>query len=1394
MKNTLNLISLVLFACFLPPLALAQITNSTQTGDDLSGLLVRQDIGVTNLFGSCVYSQGTFTLRGAGKDIWDQDDGCHFAHVLFSGDGQVVARVLGVENTDPWAKAGLMIRDSLAANSAYALIVLTPTNGVSFQYRAQAGARSAVGLRNERLTIGQSYAVSFVQQPPAPYWIKLVRQGNRFSGYGSSDGLLWEWIGTQEITMAGQVAVGLVISSHNEAKLCQATIDNVSLVQAPASTVTPIVGSGDGIRGIYFSNIDLSGDTVTQIDPSVDFQWSANAPAPGINRDKFSVRWEGELQAEFTELYAFHLLSDDRARLWINGRLLIDDPSGHEALEFSGTIRLVAGQRYLLRVEYFQNGGEAAARLLWSSPSTPKQIIPQTQLYSQIQDTDGDGMPDLWELAFGLNPADASDAGADPDGDGLTNLQEYLAGTNPLKPERKITGLPNPWIGQDIGQAVKRGVAGYSQGNFLITGAGGDIWGNADSFHLVYQPVTGDTQIVARVVSIENTDPWAKAGIMMRESLKDDARHVMIALTPENGVTFQFRSAVGGISAQDSGGSATAPCWVKLVRHGNILSGYRSPDGATWEWVATEQIDMPSQLLIGLAVSSHSPAQGGAVQMENISLGAVQPVAAPLLGSGDGLQATYLDTTTGTNISRIDPTVNFDWGTGSPAPEIGQDYFSARWEGMVEPQFSELYSLHLINDDGARLWLNGQLILDAWSDRAATRTSAKTTLLAGHKYLLKMEFYERTGEAVAKLQWSSPSTPRQPIPQGQLYSPLSPTYNSIEDKDGDGMPDRWELLYGLDPTDPADANADPDGDGLTNLQEYRAGTNPRNPDTDGDGMPDGWEVRNGLNPLDPTDAAQDPDHDGLTNLQEYLAGTDPHNDDTDGDGLPDGMELRETLTNPLTNDIMRVVNVMEVPGSSPVASLGNWTPDGTTIYAESRRGYLEYNLTAPQADMYRLEVEGASHNPYDPNPEFQLLLSVDGEYLGRSYLVCANGAHGIVHQFTPWLKAGDHRVRIYWDNAANNRSFALVAARLQSLEGADSNNNGIKDWVENRLRSLCAVELAASSSSAISPAFIEGRGGYLSMMTFSGSVAPRHGAGNRWYANVPLAISSAVTNLVSFQNDGLKATNRITWRRTNLLLTNDTTIRAGDSLLFVAAPTNNASGTMTISVVGVTNYAGNVSQPFAYQFAQAGLFTVTGTYHPTIGAPQTGTIAVRVVTGSFDTAPAVWVGRSRTWDCTNLPPQTILQADSRLVLEAIQTLPGGGRRYSLGIDAQESRYIVARIGTNGPILASVAADGFRLFSESETYVQLVDTFTDGSQLIEMGVVSSPVLASVVVRLDILVGGVIFDDGTVTKVLGPGAFDALGESSVRFIKAATTKTSVCHTTKAFQGAVFLGINQ
>jgi hypothetical protein len=115
----------------------------------------------------------------------------------------------------------------------------------------------------------------------------------------------------------------------------------------------------------------------------VDFDWGFTAPDAGVNSEHFSVRWTGLVEPEFSETYTFYTNSDDGIRLWVNGELLVDHWSNHAPTEDQGTISLEAGQKYDIRLEYFENTSGAVSQLMWSSPSQPKEIVPSSQLFSQ---------------------------------------------------------------------------------------------------------------------------------------------------------------------------------------------------------------------------------------------------------------------------------------------------------------------------------------------------------------------------------------------------------------------------------------------------------------------------------------------------------------------------------------------------------------------------------------------------------------------------------------------------------------------------------------------------------------------------------------------------------------------------------------------------------------------------------------------------------------------------------------------------------------------------------------------------------------------------------------------------------------------------------------------------
>ncbi len=136
-----------------------------------------------------------------------------------------------------------------------------------------------------------------------------------------------------------------------------------------------------------------------------------------------------------------------------------------------------------------------------------------------------------------------------------------------------------------------------------------------------------------------------------------------------------------------------------------------------------------------------------------------------------GLQGDYFDNMdfTAYTLSRLDTTVNFNWGTGSPDPTIGPDTFSVRWTGQVQPQYSQTYTFYTTSDDGIRLWVNGQNIINNWTDHGATENSGTIALVANQKYDIVLEYYENGGSAVAQLSWSSSSQAKQIIPSNRLF-------------------------------------------------------------------------------------------------------------------------------------------------------------------------------------------------------------------------------------------------------------------------------------------------------------------------------------------------------------------------------------------------------------------------------------------------------------------------------------------------------------------------------------------------------------------------------------------------------------------------------------------------
>lgn len=136
-----------------------------------------------------------------------------------------------------------------------------------------------------------------------------------------------------------------------------------------------------GLKGEYFGDVELKRPMLVRQDPTVEFDWGNGPPAPDLPREFFSVRWTGRIQPLYSEPYTFYALCDDGVRLWIDGKLVIDNWTPHERAENRGTIVLKAGTKYDIRMEMFDQRVYAVARLAWQSPRQSKQVVPAHALF-----------------------------------------------------------------------------------------------------------------------------------------------------------------------------------------------------------------------------------------------------------------------------------------------------------------------------------------------------------------------------------------------------------------------------------------------------------------------------------------------------------------------------------------------------------------------------------------------------------------------------------------------------------------------------------------------------------------------------------------------------------------------------------------------------------------------------------------------------------------------------------------------------------------------------------------------------------------------------------------------------------------------------------------------------
>jgi len=210
---------------------------------------------------------GTYTITAAGADIWGGADQFHFAFKMLVGVGSIEAKVLSVGNTDAWAKAGIMIRETLDPGSKFAAVYITPGNGCRYQARIDTGVNAT---SDTAVASAEQIAIT------APYWIKLERDvAGNFRGYYSADGTTWRTMtwNPQNISMSSNVYIGLVVTAHNAAATCEVKFSNVKVAGSadPQWTNQDVGIESNSVEPLYVAVSNSTGD------PAVVYHDDSNA-------------------------------------------------------------------------------------------------------------------------------------------------------------------------------------------------------------------------------------------------------------------------------------------------------------------------------------------------------------------------------------------------------------------------------------------------------------------------------------------------------------------------------------------------------------------------------------------------------------------------------------------------------------------------------------------------------------------------------------------------------------------------------------------------------------------------------------------------------------------------------------------------------------------------------------------------------------------------------------------------------------------------------------------------------------------------------------------------------------------------------------------------------------
>ena len=647
------------------------------------------DVGNPLLAGTQTLSAGTWTVQGAGNDIWGASDQFHYVWQPFSADATATVHVASQTNTDPWAKAGVMLRQGTGAGAAFYAAYTTPSNGLTVQYRPVSNYQAQTQVN--------------VTTTTAPIYLRVARMGTSFTTYTSTDGIAWTALAGSTITltyMGGSILAGFAVTSHNGGALSSVTADMFS-VAAGAPAPCPASWSCADIG--YTTPAGSQNVSSTGV-------WTVQGAGSDIwgTSDQFHYAWQS-LAGDGT--VSTHVTSQTNTSAWAKAGVMLRLSSDPAAPFYALYVTPSNG----LSVQYRATAGASAsqAALISGNPPVYFQIARAGTNFTAYTSTDGI----TWTLVPGSKVTLASLSGSILAGLAVTSHNGGTLSTVTFDTVSISAGCVGGWTCADIGYTTPTGSQSVSNaGVWTVQGAGSDIWGTSDQFHYAWQALPGDGTLSAHMTSQTNTDPWAKAGVMLRLSSDPAAPFYALFVTPGNGLTVQYRATVGANAIQLVNVAGATPIYLRVGRSGTTFTAYTSTDGVTWTALAGSAITLSSlsgSLLAGLAVTSHNGGALSTVTFDTVTANAAPPPPPPCVTGWSCADIGYTtpagsQSLSATGVWTVQGAGSDIWGTS--------DQFHYAWQALPG---DGTVSAHVTSQTNTSAWAKAGVMLRLSSDPAA---------------------------------------------------------------------------------------------------------------------------------------------------------------------------------------------------------------------------------------------------------------------------------------------------------------------------------------------------------------------------------------------------------------------------------------------------------------------------------------------------------------------------------------------------------------------------------------------------------------------------------------------------------------------------------------------------